>query len=253
MNITASNYADELGYDNKVQVLFESNGKIKVEIDNTQLLIQLICVLLVIIVWHAYLSLYTTYEKRKKVLWVEVQDFLQPVFSVSRIQAKENLLLIDELTKRLKKYNSLFDKYWYQQREFQYIDGIQRAMFFLFSNELNVENVFGNTIEDNYNYIDNIENIVSYDHHSENALETNLDPKGAANWAKIAANYTHNSQLPVPVNLRPSNQSFTENSQSLKPVDTNASQATLNKAQSASPDVPKTAEPVKKQDIVGYF
>lgn len=59
------------------------------------------------------MSLYTTYEKRKKVLWVEVQDFLQPVFNVSRIQAKENLLLIDELTKRLKKYNSLFDKYWY--------------------------------------------------------------------------------------------------------------------------------------------
>lgn len=118
MNIDQYNYASELGYDSKVKVTFDTDGKIQVDIDNSQLLIQLILVLLVIIIWHGYMSLYTIYQQRKKVLWVEVQDFKQPVFSVSRIQAKENLLLLDELTKRLKSYNSLFDKYWYQQREF---------------------------------------------------------------------------------------------------------------------------------------
>lgn len=35
MNITASNYADQLGYDKKVKVRFSSNGNITVEIDNT--------------------------------------------------------------------------------------------------------------------------------------------------------------------------------------------------------------------------
>ena len=77
------------------------------------------------------------------------------MFTVSRIQAKENLLLLDELTKRLKSYNSLFDKYWYQQREFQYIDGIQRSMLFLFSNELNSENVLGNTNAENFHDLEN--------------------------------------------------------------------------------------------------
>ena len=29
-----------------------------------------------------------------------------------------------EATQKLKSYIDLFDKYWYKQREFQYIDGI---------------------------------------------------------------------------------------------------------------------------------
>ena len=52
--------------------------------------------------------------------------------------------LVDEITKRLKSYNSLFDKYWYVQREFQYIDGIQKSMFYLFSNEDDQDNILGN-------------------------------------------------------------------------------------------------------------
>ena len=39
-----------------------------------------------------------------------------------------------EITQKLKSYNYLFDKYWYRQREFQYIDGIQEEQLFQFSN-----------------------------------------------------------------------------------------------------------------------
>lgn len=61
MDIDQYNYARELGYDNKVKVTFDTDGTIRVDIDNSQLLIQLILVLFVIIIWHGYMSLYTIY------------------------------------------------------------------------------------------------------------------------------------------------------------------------------------------------
>lgn len=39
MEIDQNNYANKLGYDNKVNVTFEANGSINVEIDNTYLIL----------------------------------------------------------------------------------------------------------------------------------------------------------------------------------------------------------------------
>jgi len=51
--------------------------------------------------------------KRRRVVWVEVQDAFKSDVQVTRNDAKENLHLIAEITQKLKSYNSLFDKYWY--------------------------------------------------------------------------------------------------------------------------------------------
>ena len=56
--------------------------------------------------------------KRRRVVWVEVQDAFKSDVQVTRNDAKENLHLIAEITQKLKSYNSLFDKYWYQQRQY---------------------------------------------------------------------------------------------------------------------------------------
>ena len=42
-----------------------------------------------------------------------MQDMFNPEYAVSRYQAKKNMNLIGEITKRLKGYDYLFDKYWY--------------------------------------------------------------------------------------------------------------------------------------------
>ena len=59
---------------------------------------------------------------------------------VSRFQAKQNLHLVGEVTQKLRSYNYLFDKYWYRQREFQYIDAIQNVEQMTF---LNVQEEIG--------------------------------------------------------------------------------------------------------------
>ena len=50
--------------------------------------------------------------------------------------AKQNLHLVGEVTQKLRSYNYLFDKYWYRQREFQYIDAIANVEQQQFSNNL---------------------------------------------------------------------------------------------------------------------
>ena len=40
------------------------------------------------------------------------------------------------MTQKLRSYNYLFDKYWYRQREFQYIDAISNVEQQQFSNNL---------------------------------------------------------------------------------------------------------------------
>lgn len=47
--------------------------------------------------------------------------------------------MICETTQKLKYVANLFDKYWYRQREFQYIDGITEEQGTQFSNENNGE------------------------------------------------------------------------------------------------------------------
>ena len=88
------------------------------------------------------------FMKRKRLLWVEVQDHQNSEFSISRNQAKQNLHLVGEITQKLKSYNYLFDKYWYRQREFQYVDGIQEEQMFQFTNDNAQEYVEGDSNQD---------------------------------------------------------------------------------------------------------
>ena len=67
---------------------------------------------------------------------------------ISRYQAKQNLQLVSEVTQKLRSYNDLFDKYWYRQREFQFIDIIQDGEKKYFSNEID-QTMTANTANNN--------------------------------------------------------------------------------------------------------
>lgn len=79
--------------------------------------------------------------------------------------------MIAEITQKLKSYNSLFDKYWYKQRENQYIDGIQRSMAKIFSNDKKDQDFNMPVLFEN-NFID----IGSYEEHyiSDEEEENNI-------------------------------------------------------------------------------
>ena len=97
-------------------------------------MVPLFIVLIVIMIWCFYLRFVMAFIKRKRLLWVEVQDHTNSEYSITRNVAKQNLHLVGEITQKLKSYNYLFDKYWYRQREFQYIDGISEEQKVQFSN-----------------------------------------------------------------------------------------------------------------------
>ena len=98
-------------------------------------MVPLIVVLTLITAWFFYLRFFISFMKRKKLVWVEVQDFKDPEYPVTRNEAKRNLHMICEMTQKLKLVANLFDKYWYRQREFQYIEGITVEQGAQFSNK----------------------------------------------------------------------------------------------------------------------
>ena len=83
-------------------------------------------VLIVIMIWCFYLRFVIAHLKRKKFMWVEVQDFLKSDY-ISRNTSKKNLYAVGEMTNQHKKNQSRFDKYWYDQREIPYMEGIYNS------------------------------------------------------------------------------------------------------------------------------
>ena len=120
--------------DERSQVSIHSDNTFTIKVNNTFLLAPLLGVLSIILIWCFYLSFVMAYMKRKRVVWIEVQDSRSSEYNITRNEAKKNLYLVGEITQKLKSYSSLFDKYWYKQREFQYIDGIQKSLSVMFSN-----------------------------------------------------------------------------------------------------------------------
>jgi hypothetical protein len=55
-------------------------------------------VLFFIMIWCTYLRFNITFMKRKKLIWVEVQDYLNPEQHVTRNEAKRNLRFVYEKT-----------------------------------------------------------------------------------------------------------------------------------------------------------
>lgn len=87
-------------------------------VDNSFVILPLSFVLIIIMIWCFYLRFVISFMKRKRIVWVEVQDFKSSEYSITRNESKMNLHMVDEITKKLKSYSSLFDKYWYLQREY---------------------------------------------------------------------------------------------------------------------------------------
>lgn len=67
-------------------------------VKNEFVMVPLGVVLTLITLWFFYLRFFISFMKRKKLVWVEVQDFKDPEFSVTRNEAKRNLHLICEMT-----------------------------------------------------------------------------------------------------------------------------------------------------------
>lgn len=84
------------------------------KVENSFVMVPLAVVLTVIMIWCFYLRFVMAFMRRKRLVWVEVQDFQNSDYTISRNEAKENLHLVGEITQKLKSYNSLFDKYWYR-------------------------------------------------------------------------------------------------------------------------------------------
>tara|TARA_B110001450_G_C17504773_1_gene433890 strand:- start:228 stop:629 length:402 start_codon:yes stop_codon:yes gene_type:complete len=105
--------------DSKDNAIFNIN-----DIENWIVMAPLTIILGVIMVWCFYFRFMKAVLARRRLIWVEVLNQKNSEMFVSRFQAKQNLHLVGEVTQKLKSYNYLFDKYWYRQREFQYIDEI---------------------------------------------------------------------------------------------------------------------------------
>ena len=78
----------------------------------------------IIMIWCFYFRFMKAVMARRRLIYVEVMDQGNSDFYSSRFQAKQNLHLVSEITQKLRSYNYLFDKYWYMQREYTYIEDI---------------------------------------------------------------------------------------------------------------------------------
>ena len=109
------------------------NGTIlEVQVNNGFIMVPLFAVLTVIMIWCFYLRFVLSFINKNKITWMEVRDQYED--ATSRNKSKYNLHLVAEETNKKKEYSSLFDKYWYIRREYQYIEGIQYEQLEQFDN-----------------------------------------------------------------------------------------------------------------------
>ena len=80
------------------EITVNKNGEIEVSIHNKFILVPLMGVLIILILWCIYLRSTFAFMKRKRLLWVEVQDYVDDEHNISRIMAKKNLHLVAEIT-----------------------------------------------------------------------------------------------------------------------------------------------------------
>jgi hypothetical protein len=126
-------------------------------------MVPLTIILGIIMIWCFYFRFMKAYQSRKRLIWVEVLSHDDQTVPISRYQAKQNLQLVSEVTQKLRSYNDLFDKYWYRQREFQFIDIIQDGEKKYFSNEID-QTMTANTANNN-----------EFKNKSESIIQANMD------------------------------------------------------------------------------
>ena len=75
-------------------------------------------ILLILMIWCFYFHLNRVLQERKKLIFVEVRPHDD---TISRVESKTNLNLVIESNLRKKNNNMLFDKFWYETRQFRYL------------------------------------------------------------------------------------------------------------------------------------
>jgi Zn-dependent protease with chaperone function len=77
---------------------YEKKNQEDYEVNNQFVMVPLFIVLIVIMSWCFYLRFVMAFMKRKRLLWVEVQDYENSEYSITRNVAKQNLHLVGEIT-----------------------------------------------------------------------------------------------------------------------------------------------------------
>lgn len=152
-------------------------------IENWIVMAPLTIILGIIMVWCFYFRFMKAVMARKRLIWVEVLDQKNSDIFISRFMAKQNLHLVGEVTQKLRSYNYLFDKYWYRQREFQYIDAISNVERQQFSNVLTETHL--KNLDSDPNKIGEIDNHLNKEQKSgQTPHEANTDALQEAKNAK---------------------------------------------------------------------
>lgn len=124
----------------------------------------------IIMIWCFYFRFMKAVMARRRLIFVEVMDQSNSEFYISRFQAKQNLHLVGEVTQKLRSYNYLFDKYWYMQREYTYIEDINHVEQNQFNNKL-IEIAAGNPEKEEANPQTEVKDAQSITNQPENAIE----------------------------------------------------------------------------------
>lgn len=105
--------------DSEVKIIFSFK-----DIDNWVDMILITFMLAFIMSWCFYFRFMEAVNSRKLLINMEVLDNRDQ--TISRVKAKENLNYICKVTSNKKDttYNRLFDQYWYNNREQEYLEEI---------------------------------------------------------------------------------------------------------------------------------
>ena len=90
-------------------------------------LIPMFLIILILILWCFFFHLNRVIMTRKKLIYVEVRAFDEPI---SRAESKQNLNLVIESNLKRKNNNMLFDKFWYQTRETWMVQSAWEGLYF---------------------------------------------------------------------------------------------------------------------------
>ena len=81
------------------------------------ILVPLSLILLTIFSWCFYFRFIRAFLSRRKLVYVEVQNYLPSESMLSRKEAKLNLKLVIETTTGVRLENQRFDRFWFEERK----------------------------------------------------------------------------------------------------------------------------------------
>ena len=92
-------------------------------------------VLAIIMLWCFHHRIEGNSRNKNRLKWVEVQDYFETTFKLTRAQSKLNFRILDEHISNSKYGGNLYDKLWYDRRSEKYKGDLQKGIKIQFSND----------------------------------------------------------------------------------------------------------------------